>query len=406
MMPSKSSHRFFSVLLLSCMALVTPVTAFLAPLSGQTQPNSLVHKSNNREGPVSLDLAKRRGKLGSLVDAGESVAKTSRTVPKKRSKRAPKKKAAVSSSSSSKKDTSSTISPLLQEWASTGDDLQEDDGDDDIPESRSSSTSVAQFETFEEEDDDNSSKKKKNKKGGTKSAKQSVDTLRKALVTGLVEQIQEVLEESSENNKKTTDMNDILAPLRQLMALPNANNNLRQLLAGTNRNDYRLTWVGSDAAICHMGTGLHKVPLARLQEVFLSCIGKSRLELLEVIRIIGPFPNVRNTLEGAAKIGKRGLIYGSAAGSSDGAEKTVTQLSITYDSMIDGTGKQLTAGMDDNVRTLEVHIAFADENAIVAVVPRDDGSVREDPFKDNGANILFFAKEEILEGKLEALRVL
>ena len=406
MIPSKCSRRVFCILL-SCMALaVAPVAAFLAPFSGPTQSSGLARKINsNREGTIQLDLAKRRGKLGSLVDAGESVAKTTRTVPKKRSKRAPKKKAAVSSSSSSKKDASSTISPLLQEWASTGD-VEKDDDEVIESSSSSSSTGVAQFEDFEL--DDKSSKK--NKKSGTKSAKQSVDTQRRDLVTGLVEQVKEVLEESSENNKKTADMNDILGPLRQLLALPNANNNLRQVLAGTNRNDYRLTWVGSDAAICHIGTGLHKVPLARLQEVFLSCIGKSRLELLEVIRIIGPFPNVRNTLEGAAKISKRGLVYGSADSSSnnnnDGAEKTVTQLSITYDSMIDGTGKQLTAGMDDNVRTLDVHIAFADEHAIVAVVPGDDGSVREDPFEDNGANILFFAKEEILEGKLEALRVL
>ena len=39
-----------------------------------------------------------------------------------------------------------------------------------------------------------------------------------------------------------------------------------------NRNlmNYSLAWVGSDEAICHLGTGLHKVPLARLQDIFLS----------------------------------------------------------------------------------------------------------------------------------------
>ena len=61
--------------------------------------------------------------------------------------------------------------------------------------------------------------------------------------------------------------------------------------------------MGSDVAICHVGTGLHKVPLARLQEVFLSCLGRNRLEVLEVIRILGPFPNVKNVLQGAAKVG-------------------------------------------------------------------------------------------------------
>ena len=350
-------------------------------------------------------LAKRKGNLGSIVDAGETIAKTSRTVPKKRSKRAPKKSGSSSSSSSSsssnKKDASpSAISPLLQEWASG----QQGDGDEDndetmVEESTSSSSSSAtRFEPFEKE----SSRKSSSKTNKNKSVKQSQDEERKALVTSLVQQVQDVLEESSENNKKTTDMNAILNPIRQLLELPNANTNLRQLIAGSTRHDYRLTWVGSDSAVCHMGTGLHNVPLARLQEVFLSCIGKSRMELLEVIRIIGPFPNVRNTLEGACKIGKRGLVYGE----NSGVEKTVSQLGITYDSMIDGTGKQITAGMDDNVRKLDVHIAFCDENVIVAVVPSENGSVREDPFENNGANILFFAKEEELDLKLEALRVL
>ena len=416
MQAKNSSNRPFSAFLFGYFALVVPVAAFLSPpLPSQTQSSTLVVGIvNHREGKVvKLDLAKRRGNLGSIVDDGETVAKTSRTVPKKRSKRAPKKRTSTgSSSNSAKKDAaaSATISPLLQEWASGGGDVQEEENARILEDSGTTSTSATQFEVFDPDDEgsstNNNRKKKTNKKGGTKSAKQSVDAQRKALVTSLVEQVQDVLEESSENNKKTADMNEILGPLRQLLSLPNANNNLRQILAGTNRNDYRLTWVGSDAAICHMGTGLHKVPLARLQEVFLSCIGKSRLELLEVIRIIGPFPNVRNTLEGVAKIGKRGLVYDSGIRSSDGEEKSMTQLTITYDSMIDGTGKQLTAGMDNNVRTLDVHIAFADENAIVAVVPNDDGSVREDPFEDNGANILFFAKEEILEAKLEALRVL
>ena len=70
-------------------------------------------------------------------------------------------------------------------------------------------------------------------------------------------------------------------------------------------SSYRLAWVGSDAAVCHVGTSLHKVPLARLQEVYLSLggggsvgVNKNKWELIEVIRILGPFPNVRNTLRG------------------------------------------------------------------------------------------------------------
>jgi hypothetical protein len=75
--------------------------------------------------------------------------------------------------------------------------------------------------------------------------------------------------------------------------------------------------VGSEDAISHIGTGLHKVPLARLQEVFLSALGtttskksnknnnnKNRIELSEVIRLLGPFPNVKRTLQLTIQIQK------------------------------------------------------------------------------------------------------
>jgi len=381
-----------------------PAVAFLSESHLSTCPE---RRMNRCDSPiVPLFLAKRRGNLGSIVDAGETVARTTRTVPKKRSKRISKKSTSGSSSSggssssstkkSGKDATSSLISPLLQEWASQGED-DEDANEDEI----------MAIETKSKISEKNV------KKSSSKSSKQVQDEERKALVESLVQQIQDVLEESSENNKKTTDMDALLGPIQQLLALPNANTNLRQLIAGSTRHDYRLTWVGSDAAVCHIGTGLHNVPLARLQEIFLSLIGKSRLEVLEVIRIIGPFPNVRNTLEGSCSIGKRGLVYGTSSSSSstsssgsNGLEQTVTQLGVTYDSMIDGTGKQITAGVMDNVRKLEVHIAYCDENVIVAVVPPEDGGVRKDPLENNGANILFFCKEEELDEKLDALRVL
>jgi hypothetical protein len=382
------SEIFWLGLLLSWISLPEAGHAFI--VNPPTSPFLLRAVSS-----TCLDMAKKRGGLGSLVDAEDLPTKKSRAGLKKRSKRksasasaaAPKKKAAPASST--------TISPSLQEWISKQDgDVEAEDHDDGGEETAASAaTSAATFEPFQEE--------KSKKRPAKKSSKKAQEEEQKTLILNLVEQLEEVLTESTENNKKQTDIQDILGPIRQLMQVPNANTNLRQLIAGNKRVDYRLAWVGSDDAICHVGTGLHTVPLARLQEVFLSCIGKSRLEVLEVIRIIGPFPNVRNTLEGSMKIGKRNLAYSA----ENEEEKTVSELAITYDTMVDGTGKQITAGMVDNVRKVGLHIAFADENAIVAVVPPENGDVRLDPLEDNGANILFFVKEDLLDEKLEALRV-
>ena len=124
---------------------------------------------------------------------------------------------------------------------------------------------------------------------------------------------------------------------------------------------YRLAWVGSDSATCHVGTSLHKVPLARLQEMYL-LLGYGRWELLEVIRILGPFPNVRNTLKGDIKVEK---IRGNGR---EGAK-----LEISYLSMIDGTRKEILAGKEDNTKVIELDVWFANDKAIVCSVPREDG---------------------------------
>ena len=96
----------------------------------------------------------------------------------------------------------------------------------------------------------------------------------------------------------------------------------------------------------------------------------------------------------------------------DGNEPAVVhKLMITMDSMIDGTGKEIMAGTDDNVRRVPLHLYVADENVIVAVVPPSNNNnnnnkvLRDDPMEANGANVLVFLKEEKLNEKLDSLRV-
>lgn len=365
-------------LLLSVLASLPRVQGFVSVYPSLIQTKNSASPNSERSLTVTW-LAKRgQGNLGSLIEDGESTSKT-RTVPKKRSKRKQSKGSTASSATKKSKESesSATISPSLQEW------ISKTDGKD---------TDVAEAA---DRDDQSRNKASKN------SLKSSEKEEQNEVVVSLVQQLEAVLETAAEN-KKAADIQQILDPIRQLLNQPQANGNLRQLLAGNKRLDYRLAWVGSDDAICHLGTGLHNVPLARLQEVFFSCIGKSRLEVYEVIRIIGPFPNVRNTLEGSGKVGKRNVVY------DPNEDKTVTELKLEYDSMTDGTGKQITAGVIDNVRKVDLHIAFCDENAIVAVVPPegDNGLTRTDPLEDSGTHVLFFVKEVALDEKLDALRVL
>jgi len=209
-----------------------------------------------------------------------------------------------------------------------------------------------------------------------------------------------------------------------------ASSALRQLVANRNqRYDYRLAWVGSDDAITHLGTGLHKVPLARLQEVFLTvpaAVGRpNQVMLQEVIRILGPFPNVRNTLQGSCRyetVARSSSSISSTASDSDSAStNTMTKWTIAWESMVDGTGKELLAGKAENVKRVDLDVYFADPAVLVAAVPpaSDDNSNKKqknaavaaasttemDPLRDNGKNLLVFVREPDLDTKLEVLRV-
>jgi hypothetical protein len=248
------------------------------------------------------------------------------------------------------------------------------------------------FEPFGTEEDtattSPSSSEKSSKRRQKQNVRKELDEVRNSKIDAILDRLEEVLEE------KSGRVEDILAVVDELLHVPSSTDpafnagSIRQLLAGKRRFDYRLAWAGSDDAICHIGTGLHKVPLARLQEVFMSCLGRNRLELLEVIRILGPFPNVKNILQGTAKVSNKDSI-----------------MQIVMDSMVDGTGKEILAGAEENIRRVDLLVEFCDERAIVAVVPPEEGTTPSKPLEENGRKILVFVKEDALDEKLDSLRV-
>ena len=186
---------------------------------------------------------------------------------------------------------------------------------------------------------------------------------------------------------------------------------------------YRLLWVGSDDTISAFGTGLHKVPLARLQEVFISVSlpntkakglkNKSNndnnrfcMTTTEVIRILGPFPNIKNTLQGSCSV-------------SRAPNGIAERWDISWNSMIDGTGKELIGSSNDDVRHVPtLNMLYGDEHIIVAsIMPSNEGTTSNISGSSGDAmshalpptaveSILLFVREMEMEEKLTALRVL
>lgn len=259
----------------------------------------------------------------------------------------------------------------------------------------------------------------KKSKPGAQQQNQNVDP---ATIGRIVTQVTETMERGG-----STMVSTLLPLLEQLALLPERQSNanvltnasLKQLLAPTTtkkgqpqRLDYRLAWVGSDAAVSHTGTGLHKVALARLQEVFLSFTGRNRIQYTEVIRILGPFPNVKNTLQGSGTVHanassspssslsfKTGSAKESAASRDNINNSDNANWKIVWDSMIDGTGKELLAGRVENSQTVWLNVCYCDGQVLLATLP---GKTIVD---DQGQHVLLFLREANMDEKLEALRV-
>ena len=303
----------------------------------------------------------KRGSLGDIDSEGSSSTRVGPRRSTRQQRKAGSSRKKKGSSSNNKSDSSeSAMSADLAKFLNDS----SEDGD------------LVDVEVVER-------KPSKSERRQKQTAKKAVDKQRGAKVEAILDELQGVLEE------RTGKVQDILTVVEKLLAVPSDTSDLRRILSAKDRSDYRLAWVGSDDAICHLGTGLHKVPLARMQEVFMNCLGRNKVEILEVISLIGPFPNVKNILQGNTKI----------SGGSDGSE-----IQIVMEKMVDGTGKTIDAGTDDNIRRVDLEVAFSDERAIVALLP-DEGNPNAKPLDNDGKRVLLFVKEDDLDEQLEKLRV-
>lgn len=313
----------------------------------------------------------KRGGLGS-IDSDESSGAT-KVGPRrstKQQRRAGSSRKKKGGSSKSKTAPSGGVSSAMSQDLAKFLELSGEDGD-----SANDQTKKARR-----------SAKTKSDRRQKQSDKKVIDEARNARIDVVLDDLKEVLGE------RTGDVRDILPIVEKLLNIPsdNVNTDMRRLLSAKRRSDYRLAWVGSDDALSHIGTGLHKVPLARMQEVFMNCLGRNKIEVLEIISLIGPFPNVKNILQGTTTI---------SSGNSNGSE-----LQIVMDKMVDGTGKEIKADNQDNIRRVDLEVAFFDERAIVVVMPNEDDENAK-PLDDNGKRVLLFVREDDLDKRLEDYRV-
>lgn len=249
------------VLALALIIVSGPVSSFV----------QIAGRYNMHSSTVLFGRSIKRGQLADNISPG-SVIKTT----KKRKKGGDSKSSSSASSSAASAAGSGGVSNKLSQWA--GIDTSEDAMEVELP-------SVARTK--------GGTKKRSNRKERN-AERRAEEYVRAAAVNNAIDDLDDILnpvdEEGKPKRKRKVeyDMDVVLGNLKTLIDNPNPNSGLRVLTAGQKLRNYRMAWAGSDEAVCHLGTGLHNVPLARLEEVFLT-LGKNRIDVKEVIRILGPF---------------------------------------------------------------------------------------------------------------------
>lgn len=415
-----------AVTLLAILAGTSHAFTPTGSIAGRSLPSLRPTFSTNADSTSSpstaLYGAKRRGKLANNVSFDDDG--NVRVITNKQKQKFANKPKRGAGRNSKKEDGATTISPLLAEWAKEGSTTTTADDEDTtaspLSSSAKSSSVVTTSDVFVPFDDDDDSSKGKKKRRNNKKSSSGVSSGGILLTPTQSSQMDDILDIINEQLSTTNcDVNELVSNIASLVQLGSTFGGNDQILLptlksilstkednaknngdGKKRPSYRLAWVGSDDAICHIGTSLHKVPLARLQEIYL-LLGYNRWELLEVIRILGPFPNVRNTLQGDLKVKKL----------NDGKKKREgVRMEIAYNSMTDGTGKEILAGKDDNVKRVALDVWFANDKAIVCTTVNeegdddDDDSSNGDPLSGSGSKILYFVAEENVDEQLEKLR--
>lgn len=348
---TKEYAKLCTVLLL---LILNPCDGFMLP-NVKNSAISIDKRCFTLHGMKRGSLRKNIG-VGGSSDVVSNVEQKTKQVTKKKGSKKPTKNSSEEGG----------VSPLLAQWAQ-GTPPSDDD-------SSSTQTPVKQPTKSVKR----SPEKTKTSERRTKQAERKVEEASQLnKETTLLKRLEFLLEQ-----EKNRDIPEIISTVRELIRNGSSRSNMRLLSSSKQPKDFRMLWAGSDIALTHFGTGLHKVPLARLQEVFMT-LSKSKIEVGEVIRILGPFPNVKNTLRGQC--------------SCPNSET----LKIVYDSMVDGTGKEILAGKDENEKRVSFKVLLATENVLVWEVPEDVVASGE----ENGENLLIFVREYDLDERLDILRV-
>mmetsp|Transcript_27489 Transcript_27489/g.67862 ORF Transcript_27489/g.67862 Transcript_27489/m.67862 type:complete len:330 (-) Transcript_27489:292-1281(-) len=126
------------------------------------------------------------------------------------------------------------------------------------------------------------------------------------------------------------------------------------------KGDWKLAYTDSATTLNNFGTGLGSLPGTAIKEMFASFQADSKITVREICRVLGPFPNIRNQLDGTWTINSKG-----AAGFTGDSSQKMEGLVLRYEQLTDGRDKVTTASTGFKVKNIACEVGFVNEEILV-----------------------------------------
>ncbi|EKX37329.1 hypothetical protein GUITHDRAFT_145031 [Guillardia theta CCMP2712] len=105
-------------------------------------------------------------------------------------------------------------------------------------------------------------------------------------------------------------------------------------------------------------TGLGKLPGTSILDMFITCEKSGKVKVQEICRVVGPFPNIKNELQGTWDYKTASSGFKEGVSSSD-------KLVFSYNMLIDGRDKVTTAETGFKVRSVDINVRYIDQDVMI-----------------------------------------
>jgi hypothetical protein len=114
-----------------------------------------------------------------------------------------------------------------------------------------------------------------------------------------------------------------------------------------------------------VGSGLGKLPGSSIEDLFASFDVKGVVQIQEIVRVVGPFPTVKNTLSGTWE-------YQDKSAGFTGDSVSEPRLACRYTEMVDGRNMRTTAATGFKQKNVDLDVRYVDADVLVAFI-RNEG---------------------------------